>query len=322
MIELTRSGKTPLVVENPVMPASGTFGFDGAAYRDLIDLTKIGAIVTNPVTWRPRHAAHGPRVVPLPSGVLVHTGLPNPGISRLIKHYGSRWARSLAPVIVHVVATNPAEVAHCAGALERCEGVSGIELGLHDQAVPEEIAQILKAALESTQLPLLVCVPLYSAVESARAAQEAGAGGLVVAAAPRGTARDPETGRLVGGRVYGPWLKPQALRAVGQVARMATVPVIGSGGIHSPDDARDFIEAGASAVQIDTVTWTNPHMLEVIARNLGGLELTRAAGELADEWEPGMGQTMKMAKQSRFAPPPPDDEAPPIPPPMPPDLPE
>ena len=55
MIELTRSGKTPLVIENPVMPASGTFGFDGAAYRDLIDLTKIGAIVTNPVTWKPEH---------------------------------------------------------------------------------------------------------------------------------------------------------------------------------------------------------------------------------------------------------------------------
>lgn len=322
MIELTRSGKTPLVVENPVMPAAGTFGYDGAAYRDLIDLTKLGAMVTNPVTLKPRHAARGPRVVPLPSGVLVHTGLPNPGISRLVKQYGVRWAHSLAPVIVHVAATTPAEVGRCAGTLERCEGVSGIELGLHDQAVPDEIALLVQAVIENTQLPLLVCVPLYSAVESARAAQDAGAGGLVVAAAPRGTARDPDTGQLVGGRVYGPWLKPLALRAVGQVARIASVPVIGGGGIHSADDARDFLEAGASAVQVDTVTWTNPHLLEVIARNLGGLELTRAAGALADEWEPGMGQTMLMQKQSRFAPPPPDDDAPPIPPPQPPDLPE
>ena len=322
MIELTRSGKTALVIENPVMPASGTFGFDGAGYRDLIDLTKLGAIVTNPVTSKPRQVAHGPRVVPLPSGVLVHTGLPNPGVSRVIKQYGARWAHSLAPVIVHVVATTAADVAHCLTALDRCEGVAGIELGLHDQATPQDIAQILRAAQDSTQLSLLVRVPLYNAVTAARAAQDSGAGGLVVAAPPRGTARDPETGQLVGGRVYGPWLKAQALRAVGQVAQMAGVPVVGSGGIHSADDARDFLEAGAVAVQVDTVIWAQPHALEVIARNLGGLELTRAAGALADEWEPGMGQTMWMERRSRFTPPPPDDSAPAIPPPLPPDLPE
>jgi dihydroorotate dehydrogenase (NAD+) catalytic subunit len=322
MIELTRSGKNPLVIENPVMPAAGIFGFDGAAYRDMVDLSKLGAIVTNPITWKARHAAHGPRVVPLPSGVLVHTGLPNPGISRAIKQYGARWAGALAPVIVHIAATTPADVARCAGALDHCEGIGGIELGLHDQAGSDEIAQAVQAALSSTQLPLLVCVPLYSAVEAARAAQDAGAGGLVVAAPPRGTTRDPESGQLVGGRVYGPWLKPLALRAVGQVARIAQIPVIGGGGIHSAQDARDFIEAGAVAVQVDTVIWTHPPLLEIIARNLGGLELTRAAGALADEWEPGMGQTMWMARHSQFAPPPPDENAPSIPPPMPPDLPE
>ena len=117
MIELTRTGKTPLVIENPVMPAAGTFGFDGAAYRDLLDLTKLGAIVTNPVTWRPRRVAGGTRVVPLPAGVLVHTGLPNPGMRRTIARYRASWAHSLAPVIVHVVATSPAEVARCAAAL-------------------------------------------------------------------------------------------------------------------------------------------------------------------------------------------------------------
>ncbi len=94
------------------------------------------------------------------------------------------------------------------------------------------------------------------------------AGAVVVAAPPRGTTRDPETGQLVGGRVYGPWLKAQALRAVGQAARAVDIPVIGCGGIHAADDARDFIDAGARAVQVDTVTWVQPRMLEVIARNL------------------------------------------------------
>jgi dihydroorotate dehydrogenase (NAD+) catalytic subunit len=254
--------------------------------------------------------------------VLVHTGLPNPGINHVIKEYGARWTHSLAPVIVHVVATSPGEVARCAGALDGCEGVAGIELGLHDQAAPDDIAAIVQAASDKTLLPLLVQVPLYSALEAARAAEEAGAGGLVVASPPRGTARDPESGQLVGGRVYGPWLKAQTLRAVGQVARAVDIPVTGSGGIHSPDDARDFLQAGAVAVQVDTVTWVHPHMIEVIARNLGGLELTRAAGALADEWEPGIGHTMLMERAKRLNPPPYEGETPAVPPPQPPDLPE
>jgi dihydroorotate dehydrogenase (NAD+) catalytic subunit len=325
MIELTRTGKNTLVIDNPVMPASGAFGFDGSAYHDLIDLSKLGAIVTNPVTWRGRRVAHGPRVVPLPSGVLVHTGLPNPGVRQIVKEYAGRWARSYIPVIVHVTATTPEDVGRCVGVLEHCESVAGIELGLHDQATHRDVHLILQAAQDNTQLPLLARVPLYQAVFLAEAAQEAGTGGVVIAAPPRGTARDPETGQLVGGRVYGPWLKAQTLRAVGQVAQTATVPVIGSGGIHSPDDARDFLDAGAIAVQVDTLIWTQPHQLEVIARNLGGLELTRAAGALADEWEPGMGKTMLMNRmnQAEFHPFDDDlsDEARPVPP-MPDDLPE
>ena len=297
MIELTRPGKTSLIVNNPVMPAAGTFGFDYSPYRDLIDVGKLGAIVTNPVTWRPRQVARGPRVVPLPSGVLIHTGLPNPGANRVIKQYAGRWARSEVPVIVHVVATSPADVARCASAFERCQGVAALEIGLHDQATPDDVAQIVAAAEANTLLPLLVRVPLYQAVALARAAEAAGAGALVIAAPPRGTTRDPETGQLVGGRIYGPWLKAQALRATGQVAQIAGIPVIGSGGIHSPDDARDFIEAGAVAVQVDSVIWTQPRMLEVIARNLGGLELTRAVGALGDEWEPGLGHTMQIKRE-------------------------
>ncbi len=322
MIELTRTGKNTLVIENPVIAAAGTVGFDGAAYQDLVDFTKLGAIVTNPVTWRPRYATHGPRVVPLPSGVLIYTGLPNPGVNQVIKTYGARWAHCLAPVIIHVTATTPDDVARAVHSLDRCEGIAGIELGLHDQATSADIAMILQAANDNTLLPLLAQVPLYNALEAARAAEEYGAGGIVVAGPPRGTTRDPESGQLVGGRVYGPWLKAQALRAVGMVARAVEIPVIGCGGIHSPDDARDFLDAGAVAVQVDTVTWVKPRMIEVIARNLGGLELTRTTGALADEWEPGIGNTMLIARGQQPAPPPYDDDTPAIPPPIPPDLPE
>ena len=114
----------------------------------------------------------------------------------------ARWAHSLAPVIVHVVATSPDEVARCAGALDRCEGVAGIELGLHDQATPDDIAAILQAANDNTLLPLLVQVPLYSAVESAQRG---------------GTGR----GRWVGGRQSPARHDPRfRKRAVGRRARV------------------------------------------------------------------------------------------------------
>lgn len=312
MIELTRAGKATLTVQYPVMPAAGTFGFDGTPYDRLIDCTKLGAIITNPVTWKSRRVARGMRVVPLPSGVLVHTGLPNPGISRVIKQYRARWQRSPVPMIVHVVATAAADVARCAQALDGVEGVAGIEIGIHDQADDHELGDMIRAVRDNTFLPFLVRLPLYTAPDLALVAQDEGAGGLVIAAPPRGTARDPESGQLVGGRIYGPMQAAQALRAVGQVARLVSIPVIGCGGIHNPDDARNFIDAGAVAVQVDTVTWTQPHMTEIIARNLGGLELTRAAGALADEWEPGMGRTLWLERLGAA----PDDMGPPLPPPV------
>ncbi len=318
MIELPRPGKDSVVVQNPVMPAAGMLGYDGTAYRDVIDLGKLGALVTTPLTWKPRRAARGPRVVPIPSGVLIHTGLPNPGVARAIKQYAGRWAGSVVPVIVHLAATTPEDVAHAAAALDRVEAVAGIELGLHDSVAPADVINLVGAVLDNTQRPLLVRVPLHNALALALAAQEAEAGGVVVASPPRGTARDSASGQLVGGRIFGPWLHTLTLRAVGQVARALDIPVIGSGGAHSADDAREFIAAGAVAVQIDTLAWTQPHLLEVIARNLGGLELTRQAGALADEWEPGIGETMIRRRQQPYDGP----DAPSIPSPRPPSLPE
>jgi dihydroorotate dehydrogenase (NAD+) catalytic subunit len=146
---------------------------------------------------------------------------------------------------------------------------------------------------------VLVRLPLYDAYAIAEAVEDAGAATLVVAAPPRGTARDPHTGKLISGRVYGPLVKPMTLRVVGQLAKRIKIPIIGAGGIHSAQDARDYIEAGACAVQVDSVTWIQPQLLEVIARDLGGLVVTREAGALPDEWHPGMGQTTRESLKKR-----------------------
>jgi dihydroorotate dehydrogenase (NAD+) catalytic subunit len=299
MIEITAPRKNAIVVETPVLFAAGFAGYDGSPYRKLLALDKFGALVTTPVSLTPRSPANGPRVVPLPAGILMHTGLANAGIERTINKYEANWKRSVLPIIVHLIASSPESVEQCALMLDKTQHVSGIELGLYDQITMRELRDMLKAAQNSTDLPILVRLPLYDALTLGEVAQASGADALVVSSPPRGTERDPKAGRLVGGRLYGPWLKAQTLRAIGRVAQYADVPIIGCGGIHNPDDARDFISAGATAVQLDTIVWINPKMAEVIARNLGGAELTRTAGALADEWEPGIGDTQRMRQRGQ-----------------------
>lgn len=295
--EITRPGKNSLVVETPVMPAAGTFGF-GDVYRDLIKLEKLGAIVTNPVTYQPWQAATGTRVVPLDAGVLVHTGLPNPGLSKVLAQYRGLWDKYPMPVILHLVATTVEHVRQGASRIDNESSVDAIELGLNDDIDWSEAEHLTKAAVEATEKPVLVRLPLNDALTIAEAAAGAGAGALVVAAPPRGTARDPGTGKLVSGRVYGPLVKPMTLRVVGMLARLVDIPIIGAGGIHTQQDARDYIDAGAKAVQVDSATWIQPKIIEYIARDLGGWVLTRAVGALADEWHPGIGETEREALEA------------------------
>jgi len=289
--EITRPGKYSLIVDSPVLAAAGTVGF-GDTYQKMIAYDKVGAIITNPVSLEPRLPANGPRVVPLDAGVLLHTGLPNPGLTAVIKTYRNLWSRLPLPVVVHLLANTPESVTKAAQRLETESNVGGVELGLPDDIHEEDAVAFVRAVADHCQKPLMVRLPMFDAYAIADAVVEAGADALVVAGAPRGTARDPLTGKLVSGRIYGPMVKSLSLRMVGVLARHITaVPIIGAGGIHSTQDARDFIEAGAVAVQVDSATWVEPRLLERIARDLGGWITTFRSGSLPDEWHPGMGDT-------------------------------
>lgn len=296
MIELTRPGKQALTIETPVMPAAGTMGF-GDLYRDLVDFEKLGAFVTNPVTHQPWSPATGTRVVPLDAGILMHTGLPNPGISKIIGKYQGLWRTLPLPVIMHLVGTSVEDVRRCAHQIDHEESLDALELGLNDDIRPYDAERLVRAATDNTDKPVIVRLPFTDTEILGEAADDAGAAAVVVASPPRGTARD-SAGRLVSGRLYGPMVKPMILRLVGQMARRLQVPIIGSGGIHTPNDARDYIEAGARAVQVDSVTWVSPRTIEMIARDLGGLVLTQPTGALLDEWHPGIGETEKRGKKS------------------------
>jgi len=280
-IRITRHSKNSLVVDSPVMNAAGTLGF-GDEYRDLIDLDTLGAFVTNPLTYTHWNPATGTRVVPLEAGVLVHTGLPNPGLKKVIEQHRAVWERMPIPVIAHVVVNNVDEVQRCMSILEQEQIIAAIEMGLSDEISPAETEWYLRAAVERTEKPMLARLPFSASIDHFKAAIDAGADALVFCSPPRGTARD-QAGRLVAGRIYGPLVKPIVLRMVGQLARrFPDIPMIGAGGIHSPQDARDFLEAGAVAVQVDSVTWVNPKMLEQIARDLGGMELTQPHARIDD----------------------------------------
>lgn len=290
-IQITRPGKRTLFIDSPVMPAAGTTGF-AFEYDGLINTGKLGAIVTNPVTLEPWSPASGTRVVPMDAGTLVHTGLPNPGLSRVIKEYRHVWGSLPVPVIVHLVGTLPEQVEQAMQRLNHVESVAAVELGLDDDISYNDAHQMVRSATYQAEKPVIVRLPASDAREVARACVEGGADALVVAAPPRGTARDPRSGKLVSGRVYGPLVKPMVLRLVGVLAReIQDVPVIGAGGIHSLQDARDYLEAGAVAVQIDSVTWVQPRRLERIARDLSGGLVTRASDAYPDEWHPDMGDT-------------------------------
>ncbi len=297
-LEITGSGKNPLRVETPVMPAAGTLGF-GDRYKSLVDLGKLGALVTNPVTVEPWRPAAGPRLVPLDAGILVHTGLPNPGLKSVIRKYRRRWATLGIPVILHLAGSTVPRLREAVRLLDEVDEIDALELGLDDGIGARAATQLVAEAAKSEK-PLLARLPFYECESLALPVAEAGADALVMTSAPRGTARDAESGKLVSGRVYGPLLKPMILRLVGRLRRElpGEVPIIGCGGIHNPQDARDYIEAGAVAVQVDAATWAQPRVLERIARDLGGWIATRQGDALLDEWNPDMGQTEALRRRA------------------------
>ena len=262
MIELAPQHKIGLALKSPIMPAAGSAGFANE-YAGLIDWSRWGAFVTSPVTARPRQPSGEPVTIDLGAALLIHAGISNPGIRAVIEDSQNTWKRLGVPVIVHVAGTTPDDVAECVVRLVIVEGVGGVELGVRDEEDEGAIAALVAAAVEAGEAPVFVRLPLDHAPELAPACVEAGADALVVAAPPRGML--PWGDGYVSGRVYGRGALPLALRAVRDTAAQVDVPIIASGGVHTVEDARAMLAAGAVAVQIDTLIWRDPKAAMAIA---------------------------------------------------------
>ncbi len=279
-VQLAPKNKKGLLLANPVMTASGTFGW-GTENEHLFDIQRLGAIVCKGTTLKPREGNPQPRLAETPCGVLNAIGLQNIGVEAVISQKAPVWAGWRVPVIVNIVGESVEEYAQLAKKLDGVAGISGIEVnigcpnieagGAEFGAHPDSAAVVTAAVRAATSLPVMVKLTPNTGdiVGVAKAVAGAGADAISLINTLKGIAidisrRKPLLGNVSGG-LSGPAIKPIALYMVYEVAGAVKVPVVGIGGIATASDALEFIMAGASAIQVGTANFTNPKApLEVL----------------------------------------------------------
>ncbi|HUU08696.1 MAG TPA: dihydroorotate dehydrogenase [Dehalococcoidales bacterium] len=279
-IQIAPKHQKGLLLKNPVMTASGTFGY-GTEYHHLFDIQQLGAIVCKGTTLQPKEGNPQPRIAETPGGILNSIGMQNIGVKALIKEKAPVWAEWAVPVIVNIGGDSIDDYARIAGELDGVAGVSALEVniscpnikagGIEFGINPRSAAEVTRAVKSATSLPLLVKLTPNTddITRIATAVAEAGADALTVINTLRGiaidtTRRRPLLGNIIGG-LSGPAIKPVALYMVYQVAGAVDIPVVGCGGITNAGDAIEFIMAGASAIQVGTANLTSPRTpLEVL----------------------------------------------------------
>ncbi len=289
-----------LLLKNPVMVASGTFGY-GMEYDDIFDIQQLGAIVCKGTTLKPRAGNLQPRLVEVTAGLLNSIGLENVGVHAVVKNMSPIWAQWEVPVIVNIAGESVAEYAEIARILDGKKGIAALEVniscpnvdcgGMEFGVDASSAAEVAGAVREATPLPVIVKLSpnVTDIVKIATAVAAAGADAICLINTLRGMAIDinhrrPILGTIRGG-LSGPAVKPVALYMTYQVARAVQIPVIGCGGIFSGQDALEFIMAGATAIQVGSATFQNPcaainvlHEMEQFIQEKGVSDITELVG--------------------------------------------
>ena len=277
---MIKIGKIKL--KNPVMVASGTFGY-AEEFEGLVDLKKLGAIVTKTITIKARPGNPMPRICETASGMLNSIGLQNEGVENFIKEKLRYLSKLDVPVIVSISGDSTKEFCQLAKRLDKVKGVDGLELNVSCPNVNRQglIAQckdstyeLVKNVRNNTNKTLITKLSpnVTDIVEIAKAACSAGSDAVSLVNTFLGMAIDIETekpklGNIVGG-LSGPCIKPIALRMVWEVAKNIKKPVIGMGGIMNAEDAIEFLIAGAKAVQVGTANFVEPDICERIVKGV------------------------------------------------------
>lgn len=295
-VDLVPAGKRSLSLANPVMTASGTFG-NGIEYSRLIDIQRLGAIVSKAISLKPRRGNPQPRIAETAAGMINSIGLQNIGVEAVVREVAPVWATWKVPVIANIVGDTVGDYAALARRLDGTPGVAGIEMniscpnvesGLDFGVDPRAAAAVTAAVRRETGLPLIVKLTpnVTDIVAMARVIVDAGADALTLintypAMKIDVRTRKPALGWGSGG-LSGPALKPIAVRLVYQVAKAVDVPVIGCGGIVSGEDAAEFLMAGASAVQVGTATFRNPRASLDVLEELEAFMRAEGVGDVRE----------------------------------------
>ncbi|MFO7883636.1 MAG: dihydroorotate dehydrogenase [Desulfobacteraceae bacterium] len=270
-------------LNNPVMTASGTFGYAGE-YKDLVDLNALGAIIVKGLSLYPSEGNPAPRVVETPSGLLNAVGLENVGIDNFIAQKLPFLKTLSPPVFTNIYGKSMEEYEQLARIIDGLEGISGIEVniscpnvsaggaafGVDAQAAFKVVEKVRKATEKFVMVKLSPNVT--DITEIALAVEQAGADAVSLINTVTGMVIDTKTFKPVlanrTGGLSGPCIKPIAVRMVWEVARTVNIPVIGIGGIMTARDAVEFILAGAWAVQVGTAVLADPDVLMQIITGL------------------------------------------------------
>jgi dihydroorotate dehydrogenase (NAD+) catalytic subunit len=271
-VDLEVDAARGLRLKNPVLTASGTFG-QGIEYAELIDVSRLGAIVNKGTTPNARPGNPQYRIAETPAGILNSIGLENPGAVEVARIYGPKWAKMRVPVIVNVAGYSVDDYVFVVEALAQTPGVVAFELNISCPNVkggmlfgfdPVLAGDVTRAVRETTDLPIIVKLTPNApdVVAVARACEEAGADALTAINTVLGmridvAKRRPVLGTRSGG-LSGPAIRPIAVHITYQVAQAVSIPIIGAGGVTDAHDALEFLMAGASAVQVGTATFADP----------------------------------------------------------------
>lgn len=282
-----------LELANPVMTASGTFGY-GKEFEPYVNLQRLGGIVVKGISLEPRSGNPPPRIVETACGMLNAIGLENVGVEKFLVEKLPYLQPLAVKVIVNILGDSVADYRTLAAIIDGNRGIDAIEVNISCPNVkkggvafgtdPGMAAEVTAAVRESTDLPLIIKLSpnVTDIIAMAKAVEAAGADAVSLVNTFMGMAIDirsrrPKLANIIGG-LSGPAIKPIALRMVWQVASAVAIPVIGIGGIASADDVIEFLLAGATAVQIGTANFVDPGVTEKI---VAGLEEYLVANNLA-----------------------------------------
>ena len=262
-----------LALKNPVMTASGTFGY-GLEFEDFIDLGGLGGIIVKGTTLKPREGNDYPRMAETASGMLNCVGLQNKGVEYFCEHIYPQIKDIDTNMIVNVSGSSPEDYAECAARIDALENIPAIELNISCPNVKDGgmafgvtcqgASSVVKAVRQAYHKTLIVKLSpnVTDIAEIARAVEAEGADSVSLINTLMGMAIDIERRKKVlsigTGGLSGPAVKPVALRMVYQVAKAVKIPVVGLGGISTAKDAIEFLMAGATAIEIGTANFLDP----------------------------------------------------------------